>query len=111
MGKRKVTLSIEEEVLREAKVVASLEGKNLSRLVEEYLESLGASWWLERFAASLGVERLEPTSEDEIPSRRPEGFDVAQDLREARKSREKRILHGLIIGIFIALTYSRLLSL
>jgi len=95
MGKRKVTLSIEEEVLREAKVVASLEGKNLSYLVEEYLESLAASRWLERFAASLGVEGLEPTSEDEIPSWRPEGFDAAQAVREARRSREERTLHGL----------------
>ena len=95
MGKRKVTLSIEEEVLREAKVVASLEGKSLSGLVEEYLESLAASRWLERLAASLGVERLEPTSEDEIPSRRPEGFNAAQAVREARRSREERILHGL----------------
>ena len=94
VGKRKVTLSIEEEVLREAKVVASLEGKSLSGLVEEYLESLAASRWLERLATSLGVERLEPTSEDEIPSRRPEGLNAAQAVREARRSREERILHG-----------------
>ena len=65
-----MTLSI-EEVLREAKLVAGLEGRNLSSLVEEYLESLVASRWLERLAASIGVERLEPTSEDEIPSQRP----------------------------------------
>ncbi|MCE4616411.1 MAG: DUF6364 family protein [Aeropyrum sp.] len=95
MGKRKVTLSIEEEVLREAKVVASLEGKSLSGLVEEYLESLATSRWLEKLAASLGVERLEPTSEDGIPSRRPEGFNAAQAVREARGSREERILHEL----------------
>ncbi len=94
VGKRKVTLSIEEEVLREAKVVASLEGKSLSGLVEEYLESLAASRWLERLATSLGVERLEPTSEDEIPSRRPEGLNAAQAVREARRTREERILHG-----------------
>ena len=95
MGKRKVTLSIEEEVLREAKVIASLKGKSLSGLIEEYLESLAASRWLERFAASLGLEGLEPTSENEIPSQRPEGFDSAQAVREARRSREERILHGL----------------
>ncbi len=95
MGKRKVTLSIEEEVLREAKVVANLEGKSLSGLVEEYLESLATSRWLERLAASLGVERLEPTSENEIPSWRPEGFNAAQAVRETRRSREERILHGL----------------
>ena len=95
MRKRKVTLSIEEEVLREAKLVASLEGRSLSSLVEEYLESLAASRWLERLAASIGVERLEPTSEDEIPSQRPEGFNAAQAVREARRSREERITHGL----------------
>ena len=95
MGKRKVTLSIEEEVLREAKVIASLRGKSLSGLIEEYLESLAASRWLERFAASLGLEGLEPTSENEIPSQRPEGFDSAQAVREARRSREERIFHGL----------------
>ncbi len=95
VGKRKVTLSIEDEVLREAKVVASLEGKSLSGLVEEYLESLVSSRWLERLAASLGIERLRPTSEGEIPSRRPEGFNAAQAVREARRSREERILHGL----------------
>jgi len=92
MVKKKATLSIEKEVLMEAKVVASLEGKTLSRLVEECLESLGASRWLERLASSLGVERLEPTSEGEIPSLRPEGFDVAQAVGEARRSREERIL-------------------
>ena len=95
VGKRKVTLSIEEKVLREAKVVASLEGKSLSGLVEEYLESLAASRWLERLAASIGIGRLEPTFEDEIPSRRPKGLDSAQAVREARRSREERILHGL----------------
>lgn len=94
VGKRKVTLSIDDDVLREAKVVASLEGKSLSGLVEEYLESLAASRWLERLATSLGVERLEPTSEDEIPSRRPEGLNAAQAVREARRTREERILHG-----------------
>ncbi len=88
---RKVTLSIEEEVLREAKVVASLEGKSLSGLVEEYLESLASSRWLERLAAGLGIERLEPTSEGEIPSRRLEGFNVAHAVREDRRSREERI--------------------
>ncbi len=93
MGKRKVTLSIEEDVLKEAKVVASLEGRSLSGLIEEYLESLTASRWLERFAARLGLEELEPTSEDEIPSQRPKGFDAAQAVREARRSREE-ILHG-----------------
>ena len=76
MGKRKLTLGI-EEVLREAKLVASLEGRGLSSLVEEYLGSLAASRWLERLAASIGVERLESTFEDEIPSQRPEGFDIA----------------------------------
>ena len=95
MGKRKVTLSIEEEVLREAKVIASLEGKSLSGLIEEYLESLAASQWLKRLAASIGMEGLEPTSEDEVPSRRPRGLDAAQAVREARRSREDRILHGL----------------
>ncbi|MEB3780669.1 MAG: DUF6364 family protein [Desulfurococcales archaeon] len=95
MGKKKVTLSIEEEVLREAKVVTSLEGKSLSSLVEEYLESLVALRWLERLAASIGIERLEPTSEDEIPNQRPKGFDAAQAVREARRSREERILHDL----------------
>ncbi len=95
MGKRKVTLSIEEGVLREAKVVASLEGKSLSGLVEEYLESLAASRWLEKLAASIGTGRLEPTSEDEIPNQRPEGSNSAQAVRETRRSREGRILHGL----------------
>lgn len=89
-----MTLSI-EEVLREAKLVAGLEDRSLSSLVEEYLESLVASRWLERLAASIGVERLEPTSEDEIPSQRPGGFDAAQAVREVRRSREERITHGL----------------
>ena len=98
MGKRKVTLSIEEEVLREAKVVAGFEGKSLSGLIEEYLENLAMSRWLESLAAGLGVERLEPTSENEIPSQRPEGFDSAQVVREARRSREEMILHGFSKG-------------
>ncbi|MEB2837215.1 MAG: hypothetical protein GSR80_000899 [Desulfurococcales archaeon] len=52
---------------------------------------------LEGLAESLGLGPLRPSSEEEIPSRRPEGLDAARAVREARREREERIL-GVLEG-------------
>jgi len=86
--KKKLTLSISEDLLREVKLIARQEGKSLSSIVEEYFEQLIASKWAEELAKDLGA--LEPTSE--MP--RPDGLDAAEIVRDLRKGRERRILHA-----------------
>ena len=58
---------------------------SLSGLVEDYLKGPATSRWL---------ERLEPTSQDEVSKRRPEGFNTAWAIREARRMREDKDAHG-----------------
>jgi len=87
MMKKKLTLSISEDLLREVKLIARQEGRSLSSIVEEYFEQLIASRWAEELAKDLGA--LEPTSE--IP--RPNGLNAAEIVGELRKGREERIPH------------------
>jgi hypothetical protein len=46
MVKRKLTLSIDEELLSEVKKLSTLEGISLSEIVEEYFESLVFERWV-----------------------------------------------------------------
>lgn len=93
MGKKKLTLSVEDYLVEEAKLYARESGRSLSRLVEEYLEYLAFDRWVDVLAEDLGLGRLEPTSEDEIPRLRPRGLDAAKTLREVRDSRLRALLH------------------
>jgi len=92
--KKKLTLSVSEDLLREVKLIARQEGRSLSSIVEEYFEDLIAPKWVEELAKDLGLGALEPTSELEIPRQRPNGLDAAKIVRELRKGREERILHA-----------------
>jgi hypothetical protein len=52
MAKKKLTLSIEGDLLDEVKGIAAIRGRSLSGIVEEYLEYLV----FERWAEALGKE-------------------------------------------------------
>ncbi len=85
--KRKLTLSIREDLLDEVKRAALSEGKTLSSLVEEYLEYLALETWFMRLAEDLGLGELESVFDHEIASTRPRGLDAASIVREFRNKR------------------------
>jgi len=87
MVKRKLTLSVEKDLLDEVKGVAAARGVSLSSLVEEYFEFLVFERWAEVLSKELGLGDLEPTTELEITSSRPRGFDAAAVVRELREGR------------------------
>jgi hypothetical protein len=87
MSKRKLTLSIREDLLTEIKRLAALEGKSISSIVEEYFEDLILEKWIESLSEELGLGDLEPTSESEIPKNRPRGLDSTKIIRELREKR------------------------
>ncbi|MEM1509191.1 MAG: DUF6364 family protein [Thermofilaceae archaeon] len=86
MSKRKLTLSIDENLVREVKAILASEGSSLSRVVEEFLSSL-TSGWLEKIAEDLGLGSLDPLNPADIPSLRPKGYDSAKLVRELREQR------------------------
>ena len=87
MPKVKLTLSVDRDLLEEARLAAVRDGRALSEIVEEYLEYLAADAWLEGLADELGLGPLEPTSEGEVPASRPRGLDAARAVRELRDGR------------------------
>ena len=91
MGKRKLTLSVREDLVNEVKRLAAVDGKSLSNIVEEYFESLVFERWAELLGEEMDLEGLEPTTESEIPMSRPKGLDAAKIVRELR---EERSLHA-----------------
>ncbi len=87
MGRRKLTLSIDEDLLKEVKSIFTRKGVSISRVVEEFLESMMASKWLEELANALGYESLTPLDPFKIPVNRPDGVDAAKVVRELRDGR------------------------
>ena len=87
MAKRKLTLTVDGSVLKEVKSVLAGQGFSISRVVEEFLESLLASRWLEELADDLGYESLLPLDPSKIPVDRPRGMDAAKVVRELRDGR------------------------
>jgi hypothetical protein len=86
MAKRKLTLSIDENLIREVKGVLAGEGSSLSQVVEEFLSSLTARW-IEEMAVDIGLGSLDSLDPADIPGSRPEGYDSAKIVRELRKQR------------------------
>ncbi len=86
MSRRKLTLSIDENLIREIKAILASEGSSLSSVVEEFLGSL-TSRWLEEMAEDLGLGSLDPLDPADIPGSRPEGYDSAKLIRELREQR------------------------
>ncbi len=89
--KKKLTLSIRKDLLDEAKKIATLRGKTLSGIIEEYFEYLVSVEWIGSLARELGLEPLEPVSPAEITKSRPKGFNASLIVREIREGRTRRI--------------------
>lgn len=87
MAKKKLTLTIDEDVLGEAKRLAVAEGRSLSSLVEDYLKSLAFESWIDSLAKELGLDLSQATGPDEVPRTRPRGGDAAKTVREVRRRR------------------------
>lgn len=91
MARRKLTLSIDGELLEEAKSAAAASGGSLSSLVEEYLGYLVFEQWAGELAGRLGLGPLEPTTDAEVARSRPRGFGAAAAVREVREGRAGRL--------------------
>jgi len=92
-NKKKLTLSIKEDLIDEAKKVAAERGESLSSIVERYLEYLVCIRWIDALVKDLGLDVLEPTISSEIISNRPKGLEAAKVVRELREDRIGRIMH------------------
>ncbi len=91
MVKRKLTLSVDGDLLDEVKGIAAIRGRSLSSIVEEYLEYLVFEKWAEALGRELGLGDLELTTKSEISGSRPKGLDAASAVRELRERRVKDI--------------------
>ena len=91
MAKKKLTLSVKEDLLDEVKRFAAIEGRSLSSIVEEYFEYVVFGRWVEALCKELGLGYLEPKNEFEVPRSRPRGLDAARMVRELRRKREEDI--------------------
>jgi hypothetical protein len=91
MGKTKLTLSVEEDLLRRAKGFVAREGLSISGLVEEFLRGLVASESLDVVAEELGLGGLFFVNKGDVPRIRSKGLDAAEIVREMRSDRMKRL--------------------
>jgi hypothetical protein len=90
MGKAKVTLTVDEELLRESKAYLAEKNQTISGTLERALSEMAAPGFAERVATSLG-ETLEYIGYDQVPRRRPKGKDAARVVREVRGERASAI--------------------
>ena len=90
MRKTKVTLSVDEELLRESKGYLAEKNQTVSGTLEKALSEMAVSRFVERVAASFGG-RLGYIGYDQIPKKRPGGKDAARAVREARVGRTSAI--------------------
>ena len=88
MKRTKVTLSVDEDTLREAKSYLAGKDHTLSRVLEEALRELLSSNQLQGIATKLGVN-VKYVSYDEVARARPTGIDAGRIVREMRDAREK----------------------
>lgn len=87
MGKKKLTLTIDEDIIKEVKALFVGRGIPISKIVEEFLESTLISRWLEDLGKALGYENLLPLDPSRIPEERPRGLYAAKIVRELRDER------------------------
>ncbi|MGH9920639.1 MAG: hypothetical protein ACRD6W_17440 [Nitrososphaerales archaeon] len=90
MVKTKVTLSVDEGLLRESKSYLAEKNLTVSGTLEKALSEMAASRLVEKVAANLG-EKLEYVGYDEVPRTRPMGKDATRTIREARRDRASAI--------------------
>jgi hypothetical protein len=89
MAKTKLTLSIDEEVIKEAKSESLRRNTDVSTLVEEFLRSI-SRLRIKEIMLKLGVEERY-VSYEEIAKGRPSGLAAEKVIRELRNGREQNI--------------------
>ncbi len=89
MPKTKLTLSIDRDVIKDAKSQAILTDTSLSDLVETFLKSVGRSW-VDELRLKLGIKERYVSYED-IIKRRPKGYFSERVIRSMRDDRSNRI--------------------
>ena len=90
MGKTKVTLSVDEELLRESKAYLAEKKLTVSGTLEKALSEMAVSGFVEKVAANVGV-KLGYVGYDQVPKKRPKGKDAAKIIRETRGERASAI--------------------
>lgn len=88
MPKIKVTLSVSEEVLKEAKAGAAMAGVSVSGMIEEFLKSV-TKYGIEEMMSELGIKKEYTSFESVIRSRQkaPRGMSAEKVIREMRDAR------------------------
>ena len=90
VGKTKVTLSVDKELLRESKAYLTEKNLTVSGALANALSEVTVSSFVEKVAANLG-ETLGYIEYDQIPRKRPKGKDATKVIREARGERASAI--------------------
>lgn len=93
MAKKKLTLSVDDALLRKAKIELAGREKSVSEAVEELFKSMD-DYWIEDLARKLGI-KLGYVSPEEMKRRRGKkkaGLDSVQVLKELREEHEKALL-------------------
>lgn len=94
MTKTKLTLSVDKEILKSAKVYVSQHDTTISKEFEEFVLSLTGSNIMDKIMDRLGIKKQYVSQYDIIRNRnRIKGrFDSGKMIREMRDAREKAIL-------------------
>jgi hypothetical protein len=90
MGKTKVTLSVDKELLRESKAYLAEKNLTVSGTLEKALSEMAVSSFIQKVAANMGG-KLDYVGYDQVPRKRPKGKDAAKIIREARGERASAI--------------------
>jgi hypothetical protein len=90
MTRMKVTLSLDEGLVKRVKSKLALEGKTLSGTIERLLANLDHIRFLNSLTEALSLERG-IYSFKEVMVDRPMGLDAGAVVRELRDEREKSI--------------------
>ncbi len=90
MTKDKLTLSIDEELIRTTKAFLARKDMSVSGVVEDFLRSLVTPAAIDRIMDELQIERDYVSFEDVIKNR-PAGLDSGKIIREMRNEREKSL--------------------
>ncbi len=90
MTRGKVTLSVDEQLIREAKAFLARKDMTMSGVVEDFLRSLVTPAAIEGMMGELQIERKYVSFEDVIKNRLV-GLDAGKIIREMRNEREKSL--------------------
>lgn len=90
MGKTKVTLSVDDELLRASKAYLAEKNLTISGTLEKALSEMAITDVADKVAANLG-QKLGYVGYDQVPRRRPKGKDAAKAVSEARGKRASAV--------------------